>query len=340
MQTELDLKKVFIVGCPRSGSTWLSSLLGAHPEIAVHQHTKIFTYLNVLRHWWLIKEDFANSGCGTFERSDQMVKKKQILSEEDLFELCRTFANKLFGGTAKTGSGITTVVDKTPENVHLASFILKTFPDAYFLHIVRDPRSVFSSLRAAGLSWAKYDFPTRADDGAKFWKSEVEAGQKIQDLTPNYKQVSYEALMTNGPTELAEVFSFLNLPFRAEFCRQAIESCQIEKLQKQFNNEMPKGFFRQGKHEAWKQELSSLDIRIIEYIATDLMKALGYSLSLKPSFFTRPQIRLRAISDQMVSRGTKFIERTLARIRIKWVGRDVNMPECVVYNHEVRIKAK
>src|SRR5438876_565526 len=38
-----DLDIVFVVGAPRSGTTWLQTMLAAHPEVASPQETYIFS---------------------------------------------------------------------------------------------------------------------------------------------------------------------------------------------------------------------------------------------------------------------------------------------------------
>ena len=42
----------FIVGCPRSGTTWLQRLLAAHPQIKTGQESQLFDYVGPqLRAW-------------------------------------------------------------------------------------------------------------------------------------------------------------------------------------------------------------------------------------------------------------------------------------------------
>ncbi len=52
-------KHVFIVGCPRSGSTWTTFLLAQHPEVATFQHAKVFDYLVWMRKWYRNKTGYS-----------------------------------------------------------------------------------------------------------------------------------------------------------------------------------------------------------------------------------------------------------------------------------------
>jgi hypothetical protein len=84
---------------------------------------------------------------------------------------------------------------------------------------------------------------------------------------------------------LNDIFTWLGLDVDSGFCERAIEACAIEKLRAKTANapwsleREPENFYRKGTAESWRDDLSLSDVRVIEYIAGDLMDALGYEAS-------------------------------------------------------------
>jgi len=334
-----QLKRVFVVGCPRSGTTWTTLLLDQHPDVAAFHHSKFFHYMRSLEHWWQKrdggqKERIAvaaldEQATGTTEARDRpKMELKRAISEEKLYEFCRTFATEVFDEVASFKPGAQVVVDKTPENVRLSPFILKLFPDAYFLHVIRDPRSVFCSLRSADSSWAGKGFATKPIDGGKFWSSEVETGLQIAGATSRYREVRYEVLSEDGPGELERIFAWLDLPTKPGFCEEAVAACDIDSLRQ--NSTMPSDFFRTGAKDSWRQELSSRDVRMIEYVAHDLMERLGYEPTLKPFRYKPIRVRLQDGLERILSSADHSLNRVTRGLLWRWRGREVDIPELVI----------
>jgi len=301
-------RRVFIIGCPRSGSTWFSLLLSQHPEIAVFQHAKFMQFLRSLYAWWQIKDNGwgklivstnENDGELLDEKSEEPLRYRGILSEQECLSLCKKAADQVFQAVAIQKSRTKVVVDKTPESSHISEFIHKVYPDAYFLHIIRGPRSVVNSLRHGGKSWAKGEFPTKTIDAAEYWNNQVAIGQKIMERSPNYMQVRYEDLKQTGLEELQKVYRFLGLESADELCAHAFEACRMDRLQK--DRDMPEGFFRRGELASWREELSSRDVKMVEFITAETMKSLGYEPTMSP--YRRPPFRLR-----FHRRGIRFLD--------------------------------
>lgn len=288
--TKSKLKRVFVIGYPRSGTTWTMQLLAQHPAVVACQQSHFFLALKHFEDWWQrddkygqriitrssdIKEDEAveagdNSG----------IPLRTIISSEDFYNHWRVFATNMFDKMASYAYGSQVVVEQTPEHLELSELILKIFPDAYFLHVIRDPRSVHCSRRHAISSWAtQANWSKSPIDTAKGWCSYIVKGKQIGHVTNRYKEIRYEALLEDGSTHLEQIFSWLNLPSDPPFCKKALANCTIEKSRKSLV--MPPGFFRKGAVEGWREEMSSSELRTFEYIARDLMEPLGYKPTLK-----------------------------------------------------------
>lgn len=111
----------FIVGAPRSGTTVLSNILNCHPKI----RQWFEPYFVWDRHFRLAPDDVR--------RPEQCAPKILEQITNDFY----TYQNKL---------DCELVIDKSPRNSLKIPFILKIFPNARFIHIVRDGRDVTLSI--------------------------------------------------------------------------------------------------------------------------------------------------------------------------------------------------
>lgn len=329
--------RLFVVGCPRSGTTWISYLLEQHPQVAVFEHSKLFHYLTGLQHWWKTRSggkivNFSSRSPQQDEcDADQAPNDNhnRYLTKPQLFDLCRTVAEGVFAEVALSKPNAHLVVDKTPENSKYARFLLNIFPDAYFLHVIRDPRSVFASMKSAGRSWARKEFPTHPADGARFWRRQVERTKRVAELTPNYQQVRYEDFAEDGANQLSKLFEWLNLDADQDLSTRAIENCQIDKMRDA--SKMPGGFFRKGLPDAWREDLNKSEVRLIEYLASDMMQELGYDLML-PQCERKPfRLTTYDAGDQILGYCEKTLRCSSRRWLQNWRGRETDYPEWVLY---------
>lgn len=310
----MNVKQVFIVGSPRSGTSWLQLLLAQHSNVATTQETHLFDlYLRHLkRSWERVKVRQPDIGLSL------------LLSDTDFFGLCAEFATKVLERIAATNPGATVVLEKTPDHIREAPFILQLFPNAYFLHIVRDPRSVVNSLRAASRSWGARWASASVVHNARLWQSDVTLGRDIGRLTSRYREVRYEDLLSARAAEVLEgVFAWLELPADRAFVTSALSACRIERLRdggtgvrayELLKRPQPARFFRRGVAASWKEELSAGAIGIIEYINRPLMEQWGYpcvspraTRSAKP--FGLAAHDALALVDRQVRRGVDTVFR-------------------------------
>ena len=170
--------------------------------------------------------------------------------------------------------------------------ILRVFPDAYFLHVVRDPRSVFCSHRSAAKSWAD---PTRFSHDpisvGEEWLSDVGRARRIAEATPRYHEVRYESLRREPVKGLAAILRWLELPFDEALCERAVAACSLDKLRQ--GDHAPKGFFRKGEVAGWRAEMSAREVRALEWVAGPLMRELGYEPVTPPGAPTPLGVRWR-----------------------------------------------
>jgi len=303
----MSRKYVLVVGSPRSGTSWLQVLLAQHPKVATTQETHLFNgYLGHLGRAW---ERYKSLG--------QDIGMTRLLSDDDFYGLCAAFAEMVLKKIADIHPGATVVLEKTPDHVCHAPFILRLLPEACFVHIIRDPRSVVSSVAVAARSWASHWASRNVVHNALRWRSDVALGRQIGVLTRRYYEVRYEDLLSDGGKTLENIFAWLELPQDLEFCRAALDACCMDRMQQggkhirgyEMLRRTQPGFLRKGRPDGWNEELSSTAIATVEYVAGDLMQKCGYSLStMKIGSKAKLRVRIHSVLDSIEPRIRRTID--------------------------------
>jgi hypothetical protein len=272
MNTIDGKKLVFIVGSQRSGTTWLHLLLSQSPAIAPLYETRLVSeYMRSCFTVWNERAIPARNVDGLHN----------FIARPDYLQMLRTFAAAaLATGTAAHPSA-SVILEKSPDHALVACDILSIFPDAYFLHIVRDPRAVVASLKAISGSWG---VAWRAVEACERWVTRVKAARAIPSMTQRYREVRYEDLFAGGPRILQEIFAWLGVAASAADCERYFAACRIdalradEALSQRLHLEIGQGeFFRRGEVDSWKTELASRVVALVEALTGPLMRQLGYA---------------------------------------------------------------
>jgi Sulfotransferase family len=268
------VKTLFLVGCPRSGTTWLQIILGSHPAIATVRETHLFDRY--------LADIYARYESEAQKRGKDGLR--ILLDEPALDLLCRQFADGVLARIAATKPGCAVVLEKTASQIWATQLMRRLYPQAYFLHIVRDPRAVAASMLAyARESWANEG---EADvlTAAEAWESAVAIGHReLAALGPRHIELRYEDLAADPDSVLASILGRLELaPLVYDPQRFAIDAVKRRgaagsPLDPAWENR--ENFFRRGAVDGWRDELSRAQIGIIEDVCAPLMTELGYRLS-------------------------------------------------------------
>ncbi|TAL87926.1 MAG: sulfotransferase [Rhodanobacter sp.] len=310
------MKFLFVVGCPRSGTTWLQMLLAQHPAVATAQETHLFNgYLAGLQAAWDRDRD-STRGIGL----------QAALTEEEFNDLCANFARAVMKKIASSSPGSKLVLEKTPAHVRHVALILKLFPDARFIHLVRDPRATVASLSAAGRSWGHAWASRDPVENARTWLRDVSAGRGIAAQTEHVVTVKYEDLLeSEGWQVLQHLFKWMDLEANRNFCQQAQANCAIDRLRNKSEDlesrgvvdSDPPGFYRKGAVDSWVDDLSARNLQSIEYLAGDLMREFGYAAVTKFAARTRKprSLKRRELLSSLEWRANRAIARVFQKVR-------------------------
>jgi hypothetical protein len=199
---------VFVVGCPRSGTTLLGACLGAHSALAGADESIFLRHLARIYYGFFI---------GDSPRSWQPLR--AFISEQDLLDSLGTCADTIFSSLLKTTTKCR-YVDHTPWYINLMPFIDLLYPDAQFIHIIRDGRRVVDSLASSyrnGFLWAGASVRERT----QLWLNSVVTGRNAGKLLGEgrYKEIRYERICTEPHLTLQETLAYLRLPMEADVLR-------------------------------------------------------------------------------------------------------------------------
>lgn len=266
---------VFVVGSPRSGTTWLYHLLLSSGSFAVYRsETHVYNVL-APRFGDLRRERNRAALLDAWLLSDRLT-----LSELDPAVVRRAVEERCFtpGAFLRTvmsmmcdRQGARRWADTTPAHLLYMQRIKAEIPDALFVHVVRDGRDVALSMarqewvrplpggRAAGLLGA-----------AAYWEWVVRRGRASGRLLGDaYHEVRYESLVADTRGELERLGAFIGEDLSWEVIqRQAIGSVSRP------NTSFPEA--AQNPVGRWREGLSDGDAERLESSIGSLLEELGY----------------------------------------------------------------
>jgi hypothetical protein len=296
---------VFLVGAPRSGTTWLQLMLGRCKRIATVNETHLFAvYMRSLL-----------EGNERFRGNPRAIGLRPLFSEAEYRDLIRRFASTVLACILATKPDADVILEKTPSHVNCWRDILDLYPEAKFLHIIRDPRAVVASLKAASKSWGESWVSSRLIDNCAVWSASVSEGRAIGDATNNYLEVRYEDLKEEGVKALLSIFEWLDVASSSSECLKLLADTSIEKLQSADVTDAPwdiasepQGFYREGETASWHKVLSEFETFLVEAQVRELMTALGY----KPEAPSRMLFRIAYASQVAMLKRARAVLRLRA----------------------------
>jgi hypothetical protein len=270
---------IFIVGCPRSGTSFLYHLLlsaGGFAEFRTQMNTydvlePIYGDLRLPRNKaaamdeWLQSKAFRVSGLD----ADQ-IRSKVIAECHSAGDFLRIIMDEV-----SRAQGVPRWIDSTPTNVPHMLRIAEDFPDAVFIHIIRDPRDVALSLDKRG--WSRplpWDRKNSLLAAGLYWEWIVRIGRKLgAELESRYREVRYEMLVQKPKESLAEVSQFVHHDLDFERIQRASVG-SVKTPLTSFKEDLQQGRFTPVGR--WKEKFPADQLARFEKLIGDYMKELGY----------------------------------------------------------------
>jgi sulfotransferase family protein len=167
--------------------------------------------------------------------------------------------------------------DKTPMYMQHLGLLESLFPEALYVHLIRDGRDAALSFLAVpeGIMTETWGHPRDAAGFARQWRTEVifarELGRKAGPK--RYLEVRYEELVAKPELELRRICSFAGLRFDPAMLDYARAVDVSSKPHQQSLRRPPTPGLRD-----WRGQLPGSDVVAFERIAGDLLAEVGYEL--------------------------------------------------------------
>lgn len=271
-----------IVGCGRSGTSLLRSMLASAPGVCIPnelgfvgtlvrrapkralrslQNGDVDGLLDYVFSSWRIRESGVER-----EQVAHLLRSSRVLTWNDVYLAVLA--------VYRDARGALRIGEKSPANVYVLPALAHDFPEARFIHVVRDPRAVVASLKRAPFA------SNRAGALVQRWVRAMRSHEwGVGHLSrERYLTISYETLVSADVARvLHRCCDFLEVPYSTDML--------------QFHERLELGFAdRQRAHmqstllpvfsdstERWRQELSPKEIALVQHAAGTWMDDLGYA---------------------------------------------------------------
>jgi sulfotransferase family protein len=245
-----ELNRIFIVGCPRSGTTLLQSLLYATCQLSSfpesHFFDKVFfkftsnyrrkpNYVSVIKKFFEeLKIEIEIENFNSYELTNTSLINKfiSILDKVSIRE-----EKKMW-------------VEKTPDHLHRVSLIEKNVNNSKFIHIVRRPYPTILSLSKASSKWGegRSHFTCSLKWILCLFISYVYKNKK------NHYLIFYEELALDTNNVMIDLCQWLDLDWKRDFLNNF--SHNIEEIT--------------SKNESWKSNNWNNHIKYDDYMKNNI----------------------------------------------------------------------
>lgn len=242
------MKPIFLVGAERSGTTLLRLMLDAHPSISWLNEFEYSVDKITNPNSWPDLDTFYD-----YLSTDRIFHATQFKIDKDLSypSLIKSFLDQ------KRQRDNKNIIGATCHRYY--DRLLRLFPEASFIYLLRDPRDVAKSnikMGWAGNVWKGIDRWITAE---KLWE-EV----KSQLANNAYIEVKYEDLIFSTEKILALICSFIGVPYMQDMLSYP-EKTTYSKPDPSLINQ-------------WKNTMKTKEIRVVESKAAKYMVSRGYKV--------------------------------------------------------------
>ena len=273
---------IFLIGAPRSGTTWLQLLLSSHKSITTTRETHLYdNYISRIMNGWQneLKQN-SPDGLHTF------------LSNAEFLDVVRGFSDRLFHHIHQKDASSSIILEKTPAHVKYVLHLRELYPRSRFIQVIRDPRAVAASMKnAKAKDWGDWVAPTPLDSAMR-WRRLLEKRRSIKEkLSHDYFEIRYENLHDKPNIFLKLMFDWMNIEVTEADIEKIVLENDINRLkedQEKAPRDSPRfenrqDFFRRGQIDSWRTELTTDEIQDVEGICFNLMKEFDY----EPIFYSK-----------------------------------------------------
>ena len=252
---------VFILGCPRSGTTFLSSML------ALTEFGPPFESQFIVKYFDRLRDDLDLSDRGRFGRiargilEERAVRQWRIdIDVDQLFESLETktypaLADAICLAMVRSRRPAATAWgDKTPRYTLRWDVLLRLYPESRFIYISRDGRAVALSLLRR--PWG----PGTIVAAARLWRSYIDIKRDLEDRlgSDQILFVRYEELLLEAEPQIHRLYEFLDVGISADEVRKLAATAKRDNAFK------------------WRSKMTEADRKLFETVVAATLENEGY----------------------------------------------------------------
>jgi hypothetical protein len=272
----LDATPVFVAGPDRSGTTLMFALLASHPDLCMVRRT------NMWRYFYRRYGDLADNENLDRCLQDMMRYRRMRHLQPDADRIRREFSAgtpsygrlfALFHDHNAQRAGKSRWGDKSLHTEHFADDVFTEFPRARILHLVRDPRDRYASVRRRN----RNDL-SRVGAATGRWLRSVRAARRNTGKYPDrYRIVRYEDLVLAPESTMRHVCEFIGLPYMPRMLSMdAVPEHRDRGGNSSFGDLEPGAISVRGIGR-YRATLSPADRAFIQLVAGDALAKVGYA---------------------------------------------------------------
>ena len=282
----------FIVGVMRSGTTLLRFMLDAHPNLAIPPETRFFPEIDsLIEAESITQESFIEFLTTHLTWDDFQIPEQELrrrLKKVSPFTLSK--ALRCFYETYARRLGKKRWGDKTPYYSLHIDRLQALFPEAHFIHIIRDGRDVVISTREC--EW--FGLGNSISEEAGNWMNRIRQTRQLAQNCKHYMEIRYEDLVTDSAEVLRQVCEFIDLPYDEQMCEYYKHAeKRLDEMASRYDTDgniylhknQRKAIFKhineppdKGRIGRWKNELSREELKTFNLVAGNLLRDLRYEV--------------------------------------------------------------
>jgi hypothetical protein len=279
---EVASRPVFVVGHPRSGTTWTYDLLASHPAVAGVFESALF----LRDHIGVLADRFAPIIKGISTQWDPAVREDftrhrwgpaQLIDRDTAVASFRDVTTSWLANAVSGEHEL--LVEKTPGHDYSLPLLAELFPAARVVLVVRNGLDVAASTKAEqkgfdprwpGGRYASIRWARRA---GKQWGSWVTFTERVaREIPLPVHEIRYETLHAQPHDAVTGLYEFCGLEWDDELVADVVARNDIASIPGRGEGR----FFRAGRVGDGRRQLTRLEQAVFEGAAADALVANGY----------------------------------------------------------------
>jgi hypothetical protein len=290
---------LIVLGVGRSGTTLLRVMLDRHTTLAIPYETFFVPQL-VHRHGRRPKLDEFLDDLGRLRTlydwgiAPEDVRPRLhegMTTGEAIAAIFETYAERQ--GKPRWG-------DKTPLYMQQLPLLERVFPDAIWVHLVRDGRDAALSFLELpeGFSGKTWALPRTVAQFAARWRTEILAARRLgRHAGGHYLELRYEDLVAEPERELRRICEHASLPWEPGMLDHTRASDTAHMPEHRNLAQPPTPGLRD-----WRSQMPREDALAFEQVAGDVLRSAGYELLEPDASYPTPRGRLELARFAALSR--------------------------------------